>query len=253
MLHLLHPSLPRAAALDPYRLRHQLLVAATSAVAITLLLNTGVSSTLAAAAERAEQAQPATQVFLAAPEASAPGADPEPAAESAALSSVAAPAADEAEAVAEPSARPEFTMDVRPPLVYPVGAGAPVGSPFGPRDRACDACSTMHQGVDWNPGRGTPIVAIADGVVSKVVTSGSTLGVYLIIDHVVNGQAISSVYGHMENGSLTLRVGDEVRVGDQVGTVGSTGVTTAPNLHFELRIGGSAINPLPWLAANGAQ
>lgn len=249
MLHLLHPSLPRAAALDPYRLRHHLLVAGTSAVAITLLFSVGVSSTLAAAAQRAEESQPTTQVFLAAPEAAA--AASEPAAESAALSSVAG--ADAAPEAVAPTARPKFTMDVRPPLMYPVGAGAPLGSGFGPRDRACDACSTMHQGVDWNPGRGTPIVAIADGVVSKVVTSGSTLGVYVIIDHVVNGQAISSVYGHMESGSLTLRVGDEVRVGDQIGRVGSTGVTTAPHLHFELRIGGGAINPIPWLAANGAQ
>ncbi|UTT61871.1 M23 family metallopeptidase [Microcella humidisoli] len=264
MLHLLHPSLPRAAALDPYRVRHHVLVAAASVITLTLLLGNGVSTALAVAAEQAEESsQPAPQLFVTAPE----GAVAEAVAPAAAASLSAAtdgatgevpadetPAA-EADALdaAAPSARPEFTIDVRPPVMYPVGSGAPVGSPFGPRDRACGACSTQHQGVDWNPGRGTPIVAMADGVVSKVVTSGSTLGVYLIIDHVVNGQAISSVYGHMENGSLTLRVGDEVRVGDQVGRVGSTGVTTAPHLHFELRIGGSAINPLPWLAANGAQ
>jgi murein DD-endopeptidase MepM/ murein hydrolase activator NlpD len=259
MLHLLHPSLPRAVALDPYRVRHHLLVAAASVITLTLLLGNGVSTALAVAAEQAEQSsQPAPQLFVTAPEGAA--AEAAVTAAAASLSATTDGAADEAPAAeadalaaAAPSARPEFTIDVRPPVIYPVGSGAPVGSPFGPRDQACGACSTQHQGVDWNPGRGTPIVAMADGVVSKVVTSGSTLGVYLIIDHVVNGQAISSVYGHMENGSLTLRVGDEVRVGDQVGTVGSTGVTTAPHLHFELRIGGGAINPLPWLAANGAQ
>ncbi len=222
MFHLLHPSLSRAAALDPYRLQHRVLVGAAALVAASALLINAVPAAIAVASETNEPA-PATQLIAA--------------------TSVEAPALDVT----------EYTVDVRPPLVYPVGANAPVGSGFGPRDAACGACSTMHTGIDWNPGRGFPIVAIADGVVSKVVTSGSTLGVYVIIDHVINGQEVSSVYGHMENGSLTLQVGQEVRGGDQVGTVGSTGVTTAPHLHFELRINGNAINPAPWLAANGAQ
>jgi murein DD-endopeptidase MepM/ murein hydrolase activator NlpD len=222
MYHLLHPSLSRAAALDPYRLRHRVLIGAAALVATSALLINAVPAAIAVASETDEPV-PATQLIAA--------------------TTVDAPVLEAT----------EYTVDVRPPLVYPVGANAPVGSGFGPRDAACAACSTMHEGIDWNPGRGFPIVAIADGVVSKVVTSGSTLGVYVVIDHVINGQEISSVYGHMEQGSLTLQVGQEVRGGDQVGTVGSTGVTTAPHLHFELRIGGRAINPAPWLAANGAQ
>ncbi len=223
MLHLLHPALPRVAALNPYRLRQTALVAAAALVAMSALLVNTVPAAIAVASEPSGEPAPRTQ-----------------------LMSVATIEATPLEAL-------EYTVDVRPALQYPVGAGAPVGSGFGPRDAACGACSTMHQGVDWNPGRGFPIVAIADGVVSKVVTSGSSLGVYVVIDHVINGQEISSVYGHMENGSLTLSVGQEVRGGDQVGSVGSTGVTTAPHLHFELRIGGRAINPAAWLAANGAQ
>jgi len=222
MYHLLHPSLSRAAALDPYRLHHRVLVGAAAFVAVSALLINAVPAAIAVASET-DKPVPATQLIAA--------------------TSVEAPALEVA----------EYTVDVRPALVYPVGANAPVGSGFGPRDAACGACSTMHTGIDWNPGRGYPIIAIADGVVSKVVTSGSTLGVYVIIDHVINGQEISSVYGHMEQGSLTLQVGQDVRGGDQVGTVGSTGVTTAPHLHFELRINGGAINPAPWLAANGAQ
>lgn len=222
MLHLVHPSLARAAALDPHSLRHRALVGATALVAAAALLINAVPAAIAVADE-SDEVVPASQLFSAASVAAAP------------IETL------------------EYTVDARPPLMYPVGAGAPVGSPFGYRTAACGACSTNHTGIDWNPGRGYPIVAMADGVVSKVVTSGSSLGVYIVIDHVVNGQAVSSVYGHMENGSLRHSVGDEVRVGDQVGTVGSTGVTTAPHLHFEIRIGGSPINPAPWLASNGAQ
>lgn len=221
MLHLIHPALPHAAALDPHRLRQQSLAVAAVGISLALLISSSVSVSLARAAETAEN--------------------------TAAVQSL------PTSAVAADAARAEFTIDVRPPLVYPVGANAPVGSPFGPRDQACNACSTNHTGVDWNPGRGTPIVAIADGVVSKIGPAGSTLGVWVAIDHVINGQEITSIYGHMEAGSMPYALGDRVRVGDVVGTVGSTGVTTAPHLHFELRIGGRAINPLPWLAANGAQ
>jgi murein DD-endopeptidase MepM/ murein hydrolase activator NlpD len=248
MLHLIHPALPRAAALDPLRLRQQSLGVAAVGIALALLISSSVSVSLARAAETAAQmatvqAFPATEdAAVSAPDAAAP----EAAAAGSAPSTLAASSATSA-------IREEFTIDVRPPLVYPVGANAPVGSPFGPRDQACSACSTDHTGVDWNPGRGTPIVAIADGVVSKIGPAGSTLGVWVAIDHVVNGQEITSIYGHMEAGSMPYALGDRVRVGDVVGTVGSTGVTTAPHLHFELRIDGRAINPLPWLAANGAQ
>ena len=247
MLHLLHPALSRAAALDPYRFRHRALVASASLVALGLLLSTGVNSALATAtAAETEQRLPQSQLFTAA---AANAGD--------AVATAAANVGDAvaaADSVTEPApARETFTVDVRPALLYPVGAGAPVGSPFGPREQACDACSTLHQGVDWNPGRGTTIVAIADGVISKIGEPGNSLGVYVTIDHVVNGQPITSVYGHMEEGSMPYSVGDFVRGGDPVGRVGSTGVTTAPHLHFEIRVGGTAINPVPWMAANGAQ
>lgn len=248
MLHLIHPALPRAAALDPHRLRQQSLGVAAVGIAVALLISSSVSVSLARAAETATQMTTA-QAFPATDDAAVPAAEPaaaEGAAAESAPSTLAATSATSA-------VREEFTIDVRPPLVYPVGANAPVGSPFGPRDQACSACSTDHTGVDWNPGRGTPIVAIADGVVSKIGPAGSTLGVWVAIDHVINGQEITSIYGHMETGSMPYALGDRVRVGDVVGTVGSTGVTTAPHLHFELRIDGRAINPLPWLAANGAQ
>ncbi|MDO9590597.1 MAG: M23 family metallopeptidase [Microcella sp.] len=222
MLHLLHPSISRAAALDPYRLRHRTLVAAAALVAVGALLMNAVPAAIAVASETDEPV-PATQLFAA------------------------------ASIEAEPLEPLEYTVDVRPALMYPVGAGAPVGSGYGFRLAACGACSTNHNGIDWNPGRGHPVVAMADGVVSEIGDPRNSLGVHLTIDHVVNGQAVTSVYAHLESGSIPVRVGQEVRGGDLVGTVGTTGVTTGPHLHFEVRIGGQAVNPARWLAANGAQ
>jgi murein DD-endopeptidase MepM/ murein hydrolase activator NlpD len=231
MLQFIHPALSRAAMLDPYRFRHQALLVAALVVGGSLMLSTSVNATLATATESNEQTA-STQVFA---------ADLDLATSSAAA---VASGAD---------VREDFTVDVRPPLVYPVGVAAPVGSSFGPRAAACDACSTQHFGVDWNPGYGTPVVSIADGVVTLIGDPSNSLGVHLEIEHVVNGQTITSVYAHLQAGSIPYIAGDRVRGGDQIGLVGQTGVTTAPHLHFELRIDGTAINPVPWMLANGAQ
>lgn len=223
MLHLIHPALPRIAALEPRRLRHDALVAAAAAVALALAVNGTVSATLATAAENAA-AQPQVQQFAA----------------SSALT-------------AGPDAREDFTIDVRPPLLYPVGAGAPTGSGFGPRPQPCDACSTMHQGVDWTPGYGTPVVAMADGVVTAIGDPSGQLGSFIAIDHMINGRTVTSVSAHLVAGSIPWNVGDRVRVGDQVGQVGNTGVSMGAHLHFELRVEGVLVDPAAWLRANSAQ
>ena len=255
MLQLVHPVLSRAVLSDPYRRRHYALVVAAAVMTLGLLLNATVAATLAAATED-NQRQQASQLFVAAPAEGSQSTVSEnvtASGESAASSLSRGAAAVAAIVPTERPAREVFTVDARPPLVYPVGANAPVGSPFGQRAKACDACSTDHRGVDWNPGYGTPIVSIADGVVSDIGNPDSAYGVHLLIDHVVNGQAVTSLYAHMKSGSIAVRVGDRVRVGDQIGLVGNTGVTTAPHLHLEILVGGIAINPVPWMAANGAE
>jgi len=262
MFHLVYPALSRAAALDPLRVRHYALVASASAVALALLLSNTVPAALAAATENS-QPPPASQIFVAVvDDDSAPLEGSSESATEGAMKAAteatpgATPVTDESVDAIVPIERPAremFTVDVRPPLMYPVGANAPVGSPFGPRAKGCAACSTQHRGVDWNPGYGTSIVSIADGVVSAVGNPASAYGVHLLIDHVVNGQAVTSLYAHLQSGSIAVQVGDRVRVGDPVGLVGSTGVTTAPHLHFEIQVNGVAINPVPWMRANGAQ
>ena len=250
MLHLIHPALPRIAALEPRRLRHDALVAAAAVVALALAVNGTVSATLATAAENAA-AQPQVQQLVAA--SALPSSDSAAAAAASATESDAAALAAGTAPAAAPVAREDFTVDVRPPLMYPVGAGASIGSSFGLRPSTCAACPSVHKGVDWTPGYGTPVVAMADGVVTLIGDPGSALGTHLEISHVVDGRAVTSVYAHLIAGSIPWALGDRVRVGDVVGNVGATGVTVGAHLHFELRVDGVTIDPVPWLRANGAQ
>ncbi len=134
---------------------------------------------------------------------------------------------------------------------WPFPAAVPISSGFGERVAPCRYCSSYHQGLDFNPGAGTPIFAIADGVVIQSEYSGG-FGQHAIIEHVINGQRVTSTYAHMTGGSSPLVVGEEVLVGDFVGTVGSTGTSTGAHLHFEIRIDDIAIDPFAWLQANAS-
>jgi len=135
------------------------------------------------------------------------------------------------------------------PIQWPFLMGVPISTYFGPRVPPCGGCSSFHKGLDMNPGVGTPIQAIADGVVREVSsTDKSGLGVYAIIDHMINGKLVSSLYAHMREGSLALRPGQPVVVGQQVGNVGNTGQSTGPHLHFEILLDGvTPTDPFAWL------
>jgi len=139
------------------------------------------------------------------------------------------------------ASRADFTVTKYDIIRLPVPLGTRQGAGFG--------AGRNHHGVDWNPGVNTPVRALADGVVSEVGNPSGTLGVYVVIDHIIEGRLVSSAYGHMALGSLDLEVGDAVRVGDVVGLVGSTGMSTGPHLHFEIRENGTTVvDPIPWLA-----
>jgi murein DD-endopeptidase MepM/ murein hydrolase activator NlpD len=144
-----------------------------------------------------------------------------------------------------------FTNNPNGTVQWPFAVGVHVGDQFGPRN--CAGCSANHGGQDFNPGVGAPIQAIADGVVSYTEDGEASLGVHMIIDHMIDGELVSSVYAHMIHGSMLLETGDVVKVGQVIGKVGSTGMSTGPHLHFEIRIGGikgTKVAPLPWLYAN---
>jgi len=141
------------------------------------------------------------------------------------------------------------TGDIR----WPFPGTVVLSSGFGPRAAPCAACSSMHMGLDMTPGSGTPIGAVAAGTVR---TSGlhAQFGQYAVIDHVIDGQKVSTLYAHMVVGSSPLVVGQQVAVGELVGLVGRSGVATGAHLHFEVLIGGSTqVDPRAWLDANAGR
>lgn len=133
----------------------------------------------------------------------------------------------------------------------PVPTGTRVSSGFGYRVAPCAGCSTYHEGIDLLAGNGNPVESIADGIVTEIGNPSGSLGVFVVIDHLINGQRVTTVYGHMALGSMNLQVGDVVSRGDVVGKVGSTGTSTGPHLYFQVLVNGTtAVNPTPWLKAN---
>lgn len=144
-----------------------------------------------------------------------------------------------------------FTNNPAGTIQWPFAVGVHIGDRFGYRD--CAGCSSDHGGQDFNPGYGAEIQAIADGVVVNSTDEGGSLGVVMMIDHVIDGETVTSVYAHMIDGSRRFEVGDTVTVGDPIGQTGNTGMSTGPHLHFEIRLGGMSgtkVDPLVWLYDN---
>lgn len=136
-------------------------------------------------------------------------------------------------------------------VVWPYDHDVPSNGGFGPRSAPCDGCSSFHDGMDFGGGNGTPIQSIADGVVITATDNGGGYGSYVEIQHVVDGRTITSLYAHMQYGSLGLSVGDSVAAGQFVGLTGTTGQSTGPHLHLELFYDdGVRIDPEAWLSAN---
>ena len=139
-----------------------------------------------------------------------------------------------------------FTNNPNSPVQWPFIVGVPISSGFGYRE--CAGCSSDHQGLDFNPGEGTPIQSIADGTVVGVGGPGGSFGVVVTIEHLIDGVRIVSLYAHMLEDSSPLTVGQHVTVGQLVGQVGNTGQSTGAHLHFGLLVNGTdAIDPYPWL------
>jgi murein DD-endopeptidase MepM/ murein hydrolase activator NlpD len=135
---------------------------------------------------------------------------------------------------------------VRWPFPYQVS----ISSGFGPRIAPCNGCSTFHEGVDFTPGEGAAIFAIADGVVTGREDGTGSYGNFVKITHQINGHTVISTYAHMLRGSSPIVLGQTVKVGDFLGLVGMTGEATGPHLHFEVNVDGTTVDPIPWLEAN---
>ena len=119
-----------------------------------------------------------------------------------------------------------------------------VVSPFGMR------WGRLHKGLDFGAGYGAPIVAAGDGVVvgSGYLSGESGYGLITIISH---SNGYYTAYAHQSRSFVDA--GEHVTAGELIGLVGSTGHSTGPHLHFEVRTyeGGGQINPRPWLRERG--
>ena len=111
-----------------------------------------------------------------------------------------------------------------------------VTSEFGPRNYAPDP---IHTGIDFSAGAGTPVYAAMDGIVLLRLTNPRTFGNHIVLYH---GGEVTTMYAHLSTFG-SCRVGDQVKRGEVVGYVGSTGLSTGDHLHFEYQINGAANNP----------
>ncbi|MDE0879403.1 MAG: M23 family metallopeptidase, partial [Sphingomonas bacterium] len=163
-------------------------------------------------------------------------------------------AADSAEATADLKADAQFRTlfqtwkkldtlqqgTIAIPSVHPV-ADLQFTSNFGIRSDPFRGTAAMHAGVDIPGPTGTPIYATADGTVDRAGRAGG-YGNLVELDH---GKGIQTRYGHLSK--ILVADGARVRRGQLIALMGSTGRSTGPHLHYEVRIDGHAVNPVPFL------
>ncbi len=145
-----------------------------------------------------------------------------------------------------PSASPLRIGRTAIPSLNPL-AGSALTSGFGTRTHPVLGGRRGHKGIDLASPTGTPIRATADGMISRADWF-SSYGLYVSIEH---GGEIQTRYGHMSR--LNVAAGQAVKKGDIIGYVGSTGRSTGPHLHYEVRIRGAAVNPIPYMQGSGIQ
>lgn len=143
----------------------------------------------------------------------------------------------------EIAARSTMAEYVGGEMGHPAPGLTQITSSYGSRFGGSD----FHTGVDFSASGcyGKPVVASNDGEVAKVVTAdtpGYGYGKYVIIDH---GGGRTTLYAH--NSAILVSEGQHVAKGQQIAQVGSTGWATGPHCHFEIRINGKAVDPLPYL------
>lgn len=137
------------------------------------------------------------------------------------------------EALNQLIASQQITFDPGTGYLYPVPASNNViNSRFGPRTHPITKEYHNHSGTDIRVAEGTSIKAVQGGVVATSAYAPNSYGEYVVINH---GNGISTLYAHMQRGSRRVKEGDIVSQGQELGLVGSTGMSTGPHLHLELR------------------
>ena len=116
-----------------------------------------------------------------------------------------------------------------------------LSSNFGSRSDPFNGQNRMHQGIDIPGPIGTPIYATADGVVRRAQWANG----YGNLVEISHGNGLETRYGHLSK--LIAQPNERVRRGQLIGLMGSTGRSTGSHLHYEVRIAGSAVNPIPYI------
>ena len=128
------------------------------------------------------------------------------------------------------------------PSAQPIHTNYNFTSGFGVRSDPFRGRAAMHGGIDLAGPMGTPVYATADGIVLRSEWNNGGYGNLVELDH---GQGIQTRYGHLSR--LIAQPGQRVHRGDLIGLMGSTGRSTGSHLHYEVRIDGRAVNPIPFL------
>ncbi len=140
-------------------------------------------------------------------------------------------------------------------LANPAPATERIASPYGWRRRPYSGQRQFHQGIDYGAPLGTPVVAVANGIVIKVVSGctdfgnrfcGSQFGNWIQIDH---GNGRIATYGHLLNKSIVVKKGMKVWKNQKIAEVGSSGWSTGAHLDFRLKVDGKYQNPADYVAA----
>ncbi|ORC38262.1 peptidase M23 [Marispirochaeta aestuarii] len=139
------------------------------------------------------------------------------------------------------SAQGDLLYDL--PSIWPVEGGiGRITNPFGPAEHPFTKQWYLHKGIDIAYGYGIPIIAAANGKVVERKYEPLGFGNYLLIRH---KYGFYSKYAHM--GRVFVREGDSITQGQRIGTMDSTGLSTGPHLHYEVRIGSQVVDPARFL------
>lgn len=153
--------------------------------------------------------------------------------------------AEEARRATEAKRKGEKYTPLPPRAKHSGGFARPTGgsitSRFGMRFHPILKYTRMHSGMDFGGGYGAPVYAAGAGTVISAGSKGS-YGSTVVIDH---GNGTSTVYGHLSR--ISVSEGQSVSTGTRLGSIGSSGLSTGPHLHFEVRVNGRAVDPMRYL------
>ena len=135
-------------------------------------------------------------------------------------------------------------------MMWPTLESSYITSPYGSRLHPIQGVIKNHDGIDIGGDTGNPVYAAADGIIIYSAFNTGGYGNMVMIDHGINDEGIKIVTLYAHGDKLLKNVGDTVKKGDIIMEMGSTGNSTGPHVHFEVRENGTHVDPKKYLSAN---